>query len=229
MLVFLKLLYGYIKAHDYKMYSKYMRIIGIDSTFIKTFINGSGKYHGTNINGIKIHTSSIVYPYIIPIGFKLSSANENDSRFFNDLLKSMDDNIINSSILVFDLGYYNLERFKELKNKNILFVSRVKRNAVYESIDEINGHEIIEFKNGLKLRIVRAMINNEEYTYITNILKLPDKYMVYAYNLRWNMEEFFKTMKSQLKIKHLISKSINGIIIQIFFIFHSIYCFKNSY
>jgi hypothetical protein len=42
----------------------------------------------------------------------------------------MDDNIINSSILVFDLGYYNLERFKELKNKNILFVSRVKRNAV---------------------------------------------------------------------------------------------------
>jgi hypothetical protein len=55
-----------------------MRIIGIDSTFIKTFINGSGKCYGTNINGIKIHTSSIVYPYIIPIGFKLSSANEND-------------------------------------------------------------------------------------------------------------------------------------------------------
>jgi IS4 transposase len=32
----------------------------------------------------------------------------------------------------------------------------------------------------------------------------------------WNIEEFFKTMKSQLKMKHLISTSINGIIIQIF-------------
>jgi hypothetical protein len=42
----------------------------------------------------------------------------------------MDDKILKSSIIVFDLGYYNLERFKELKDKNILFVSRIKRNAV---------------------------------------------------------------------------------------------------
>jgi hypothetical protein len=41
---------------------QYMRIIGIDSTFIKTFINGSGEYHGTNVKGIKIHTCSSVYP-----------------------------------------------------------------------------------------------------------------------------------------------------------------------
>jgi IS4 transposase len=108
----------------------------------------------------------------------------------------MDDNILKSSIPVFDLRYYNLERFKELKNKNILFVSRVKRNAVYKIKGKINWHEIIEFKNGLKLRIVRININNEKYTYITNILKLPDKYIAYAYNLRWNMEEFFKTMNS---------------------------------
>ncbi len=55
-----------------------------------------------------------------------------------------------------------------------------------------------------------------EYKYITDIMNLPDRYIYYAYNLRWNIEELFKRMKSQLKIDHLLSKSLNGIIIQVF-------------
>ena len=55
-----------------------------------------------------------------------------------------------------------------------------------------------------------------EYKYITNIMNLPDRYIYYAYNLRWNIEELFKRMKSQLRIDHLLSKSLNGMIIQVF-------------
>ena len=47
-------------------------------------------------------------------------------------------------------------------------------------------------------------------------MNLPERYIYYAYNLRWNIEELFKRMKSQLKIDHLLSKSVNGIIIQAF-------------
>lgn len=219
MLLFYKFVDFYIKSHDYKKYSRYMRIIGIDSTLLKTSINGSGKYHGTEINGIKLHTSSIVYPYTLPLDVLISSANKHDSSFLNELLENMDnidDKLLYSSILVFDLGYYNLERFHELKEKNILFVSRIKKNAVYESAGSINGHEIIRFNNGLALRIVRVNINNTEYDYITDILNLDDEHIAYAYNLRWNIEEFFKTMKSQLKVDKLISKSLNGILIQAF-------------
>ncbi|WP_337859875.1 IS4 family transposase [Ferroplasma sp.] len=216
MLLFYKFVELYIKAHDYKKYSRYMRLIGIDSTLLKTSIKGSGKYHGTEINGIKIHTSSVLYPYIMPLNISISSANKNDSLFLNELLDKMDDKILYSSILVFDLGYYNLEKFQELKDKNILFVSRIKKNAVYESIGEINNHEIIRFNNGLTLRIVRVNINNMEYDYITSILNLDDKHTAYAYNLRWNIEELFKMMKSQLKMDKLISKSLNGILIQLF-------------
>ena len=70
-----------------------------------------------------------------------------------------------SSILVFDLGYYNLDRFRELADRNILFVSRIKRNAVYFESGRVNGHEMIEMGNGLNLRVVRVNVDGIEYRY----------------------------------------------------------------
>ncbi|WP_298409843.1 hypothetical protein [Ferroplasma sp.] len=37
--LFYKLLKPYIKAHDYRVYSRYMRMLAMDSTFIKTLMN----------------------------------------------------------------------------------------------------------------------------------------------------------------------------------------------
>ena len=213
--LFYKLLKPYIRAHDYKIYSRYMRVLAIDSTFIKTFINGSGSYKGES-NGIKIHVPAIVFPFTVPLNAYISSANVNDSSLFDNIIKDIDNKILYSSILVFDLGYYNLKRFKELADRNILFVSRIKKNAVYSGSGTVNGHEMARMNNGLNLRIARVNVEGIEYRYITDIMNLPDKYIYYAYNLRWNIEELFKRMKSQLKIDHLLSKSLNGMIIQVF-------------
>ncbi len=132
------------------------------------------------------------------------------------MINNIDSKILYSSILVFDLGYYNLNRFSELADENILFVSRIKRNAVYTESGRVNNHEMVTMNNGLNLRIVRVNVDGSEYKYITDIMNLPDKYIYYAYNLRCNIEELFKRMKSQLKMDHLLSKSINVTIIQIF-------------
>ena len=165
---------------------------------------------------MKIHVLAIVFPFTVPMNAYISSANVNDSSLFDNIIEDMDNKILYSSILVFDLGYYNLERFKKLTDKNILFVSRLKSNAVYSESGRINGHEIVRMSNGLNLRIVRVDVEGTEYRYITDIMNLPDRYIYYAYNLRWNIEEIFKRMKSQLKTDHLLSKSLNGMIIQIF-------------
>ena len=146
----------------------------------------------------------------------ISSANANDSSRFDNIINNIDNKMLYSSILVFDLGYYNLDRFRDLADKNILFVSRIKRNAVYTESGRVNGHEMVRMNNGLNLRIVRVNVDGVEYKYITDIMNLPDRYIYYAYNLRWNIEELFKRMKSQLKIDHLLSKSVNGMIIQAF-------------
>ena len=128
----------------------------------------------------------------------------------------MDNKILYSSILVFDLGYYNLDRFRKLADKNVLFVSRIKKNAIYYESGTLNDNEIIRMSNGLYLRIVIVNVEGIQYKYITDIMNLYNKYIYYAYNLRWNIEELFKRMKSQLNIDHLLSKSLNGMVIQIF-------------
>ena len=44
--LFLNAQFNDLLAHDYRLYGRYMRILGIDSTFVKTFIKGSGNYKG---------------------------------------------------------------------------------------------------------------------------------------------------------------------------------------
>jgi hypothetical protein len=127
--LFYKLLNPYIKAHDYRVYSRYMFVLAVDSTFIKTLMNGSGSYKGES-NEMKIHASAIVFHFTVPMNAYISSANVNDSLLFGNIIKALDSKMLYSTILVFDLGYYNLDRFRVLADKNILFVSRLKRNAV---------------------------------------------------------------------------------------------------
>jgi hypothetical protein len=93
--------------------------------------------------------------------------------FINDI----DNKLLYLSILVFDLGYYNLDRFGLLADKNILFVSRIKRNSVYYESITVNDHEMVEMNNGLYLRIVRVNVDRVEYKYIKALMNLPDKYI----------------------------------------------------
>ena len=71
-------------------------------------------------------------PFTVPLNAYISSANVNDSSLFDNRFGDIDSKMLYSSILVFDLSYYNLERFKLLADENILFVSRIKRNVIYQ-------------------------------------------------------------------------------------------------
>ena len=112
--------------------------MGIDSTFIRTRIRESGKYRRQKTeNGIKMHSASITFPFTLPVESVVTPANLNDSPEFDEIFSSMDQDLLGESILTFDLGYYDLEMFRGLKNRNIMFVTRIKRNARYEIIREI--------------------------------------------------------------------------------------------
>jgi len=50
---------------------------------------------------------------------------------FYELIKNIDGNILKGSILVFDFGYYDSERFKTFDQKCILFFTRIKLNIKY--------------------------------------------------------------------------------------------------
>ncbi len=64
--------------------------------------------------------------------------------------------------------------------------------------------------------MVTLYINNRKREYITDILDLPEIYIYYMYSRRWAIEKIFENMKRILKINHLISRDLNGIINQVF-------------
>ena len=87
--LFYKLLNPYIKAHDYRVYSKYMHVLAIDSTFIKTLMNGSDSYKGIS-DGMKIHVPAVVFPFTVQLNACISSANVNDSSLFDSIINNID-------------------------------------------------------------------------------------------------------------------------------------------
>ncbi|PYB68298.1 IS4 family transposase [Thermoplasma sp. Kam2015] len=215
--LFYDLIYPYIMAHNYAMYRRFLNIIGIDSTFIRTAIKESGKYRRQKTeSGIKMHHAAVVFPFTLPIESLVTPANLNDSPGFDEIIGSIDPDLLKGSILTFDLGYYDLDRFMDLKSRKIRFVTRIKKNASYEVVKKYAHSRIVRFRNGVILRLVSIYVDGEQKDYLTDIMDLPDFYIHCIYSQRWNIEIFFRTMKSYLRIDHLISRNVNGILIQIF-------------
>ena len=130
--------------------------MAIDSTFIETIVKGSGIYQREKKrNGIKVHIAAKTGNYALPLKAIITPANVNDSKVFDDLLWHINECISSNTVLTFDLGYYSYGRFKELKEKGINFVSRIKKNADYTVIkEETFNSKIVRFKNGSELRLV---------------------------------------------------------------------------
>ena len=125
----------------------------------------------------------------------ITPANVHDSKVFDDLLQYINEYISGNTVLTFDLGYYNLGRFIELKEKGINFVSKVKNNADYTVIKEDTfNSKIVRFRNGLELRLVSLDINNKRREYITDIMDIPEIYIYYIYMRRWAIEKIFENM-----------------------------------
>ncbi len=157
-----------------------------------------------------MHMPAMLFTATIPVDPMVTPANLNDSRAMNTMVGSIADQygeeFLRSSILVFDLGYYKIERFLVLKLKGYPFVTRIKKNASYSMVREYAHSRIIRFRNGLELRPVSITHNGGERNYPTDIMDLPDEYIHLIYAGRWEIEIFFRRMKTLLKPDHLMSR-----------------------
>jgi len=72
--------YQYIMGHNFQLYNKFLSIISMNSTFIKTKIKGSGIYsrNGKRENGIKIQTA-LFFLFTVPLEAIITPANISDS------------------------------------------------------------------------------------------------------------------------------------------------------
>ena len=141
-------------------------------------------------------------------------------------------NFPKGSIVAIDRGYNDYSWYKQLTDKEIFFVTRLKSNAKTAVIDRrpvlkskgLICDESIEFtgmytvkKCPIPLRRIgyRDPETGKRYVFLTNNFKLAAKTIADIYKARWDVELFFKWIKQNLKIKSFIGTSKNAVMTQI--------------
>lgn len=136
------------------------------------------------------------------------------------------------SMVIIDRGYNDYAWFKQLTEKEIFFVTRIKSNAIYRVVYRrevlknkgLTCDQTIEFtgiqtakKCPVQLRRIgyRCPETGKHCVFLTNNFKLAAKTIADIYKARWQVELFFKWIKQNLKIKSFIGTSKNAVMTQI--------------
>ena len=136
------------------------------------------------------------------------------------------------SIVVMDRAYNEYAWYKQLTEKGIYFVTRLKSDAVFRVVERrpvlaakgLTCDQTIEFSGALTARKCplpmrrigyRDPQTGKHYIFLTNNFKLAAKTIADIYKSRWQVELFFKWIKQNLKIKSFIGTSNNAVMTQI--------------
>jgi hypothetical protein len=198
----------------------------IDSTIISVCLSmfDWAKYR-TAKGGIKIHTcwdDTLMIPDVINI----TNAKLHDRKGLDKLVFAKD------TIVVEDRAYFDFTlMLSRIKAQNV-FVTRIKKNTLFESIaeadlleetsDNILKDEIIILNsdkakecgiNKEKLRLVHIYKEDENKVIeiITNQLDWKAETIADLYKKRWDIELFFKALKQNLQIKSFLGTSENAV------------------
>jgi hypothetical protein len=131
------------------------------------------------------------------------------------------------TILLFDRGFIDFSWFHRLSQQGVGFITRVKADMRYEIVESRkidNGtDETVRFtgrssrkKHPGLLRVVTIEKDGgERFQFLTNNTTLAASTIAAAYKDRWEIENFFRFLKQNLKIKSFLSTSPNAVWTQI--------------
>lgn len=135
-------------------------------------------------------------------------------------------NLPPGSCVVFDRGITDYNWYQLLTEKKITFVTRVKKNAKPyfprkrpgRKATNNTGDKTVKLeKVDVPLRIIshRDPETDKEYDFLTNAMDLKATTIADLYRERWMIEQFFRWIKQNLKIKTFLGTSANAVLTQI--------------
>jgi len=141
-------------------------------------------------------------------------------------------NFPKGSIVAIDKAYNDYSWYKQLTDKGIFFVTRLKTNAKFRVVYRrsvlkekgLTCDQTIEFTGlqtakrcPIQVRRIgyRDPITGKHYVFLSNNFKLSAKTIADIYKSRWQVELFFKWVKQNLKIKSFVGTSKNAVMTQI--------------
>lgn len=136
------------------------------------------------------------------------------------------------SIVAMDRAYNDYKQFARWTEAGVYFVTRMKDNAVYETLEErpipqhrnIISDEIIILTGAqaqkkcphmLRRIVVWDDDNQREIVLLTNHLEFGATTIANLYKERWQIELFFKALKQNLRVKSFVGTGENALRIQI--------------
>jgi hypothetical protein len=185
---------------------KRLRII--DSTTISLFSNaifkGVGRHPktGKKKGGIKVH--SVIHANEgVPCDVRFTSAATNDSFMLAPSYYQYNE------IVAMDRAYINYEKFEELTEKNVVYVTKMKKNLNYEVLVDCMDmntdgkmeyrEQIVVFRKGEINHIARIITyvdikkgkQPKLISLLTNDFDMPLETIVDIYRRRWQIESLF--------------------------------------
>ena len=204
----------------------------IDSSTISLFKAilkeaGRNPINGKKKGGIKAHVMINALENM-PMLVRYSAAARHDKNFLERI------NLSEGSIMVFDKAYNDYSQYARFTSDNITFVTRQKKNAVYEQGEIFKipnktdsgiqkDEEIFltykENNEEKKLRVRRITYYDKErdktLIFITNNFEMKAENIALIYKKRWQIETLFKQLKQNFPLKYFLGDNQNAIEIQI--------------
>ena len=206
----------------------------IDSTTITLFSNlifkGVGRHpkNGKKKGGIKVHT--VIHANEgVPSDIRFTSAATNDSFMLKPSSLSKGD------IIAMDRAYIDYEKFEQLTEKQVIYVTKMKKSLKYE----ILGDTIYQTPKGvMEVRVQEVRFTKKKQggetivhdariiTYVdvrkhklisllTNDMEFDPSEIIEIYRRRWEIELLFKQIKQNFPLRYFYGESANAIKIQI--------------
>jgi hypothetical protein len=214
----------------------FSKLFIFDSSTIRLFsdiMKGVGrnpKNEGKKKGGLKVHMMIDAHSDT-PEFVKISEAKKHDKNFLKYL------HLAAHSMIVFDRAYNHYLQFALWTERNINFVCRLKKNAVYEIQEVLFNQELEKNKSGVmkeehihlsykdpenkqeKTLCLRKVTFKDDkgnvYEFITNNFEISREEVCFLYKLRWNIELLFKKLKQNFQLHYFYSETENGIKTQI--------------
>lgn len=208
------------------------RLFIIDSTTIRLFkailkAVGRNPLTGKKKGGIKAHVL-INAEENVPQLIRYSAAVKHDKNFLSHI------ELPKGSIITFDKAYNDYMQYARFTEDEIYFVTRQKRNAVYDLGKEfdipdnadtgvIKDEEIfLTYKQDnqeKKLKVRRIAYWDDSRSkllvFITNNFEFEAEVIALIYKKRWQIETLFKQLKQNFPLKYFLGDNQNAIEIQI--------------
>ena len=209
---------------------KRLRII--DSTTISLFSNaifkGVGRHPktGRKKGGIKVH--SVIHANEgVHCDVKFTSAATNDSFMLAP------NHFRHDEIVALDRAYINFAKFEALTERNVVYVTKMKKNLVYDTLVDCmyqnnNGEmeyreQVVVFRKDGINHIARIITyvdvkkgkQPKLISLLTNDFDMELETIVAIYRRRWQIESLFKQIKQNFPLRYFYGESANAIKIQI--------------